>query len=311
MSRGACLEFACLPSPNASHSVSEKRQSRAAIARIGTPHVTFVQLLATFEISACPEKLIKRAHVPKRYLPTLQLHWQPSTGTKALTFEQASTNMCLIIDVLDHPFELSMACFLWTCQHIRGLLWIAMVMIHIMGGCYVKKRLRDSSHKAKQLSTELARHKARHLQKDEIIQHLATENDKLRNERPIAAYMEESVHTLLALRCKEASNRSNKKVIGLTSISRKEDLLLPQDPEDRKCIICLGELAWNEKLVVLPCGHIFHTDCQRTWMEQSFTCAHCQRKLCWVMALLAPQGTEMSWKYARNAVTEIGSLEGT
>ena len=219
--------------------------------------------------------------------------------------------MSILIDTLDYPFQRFRMCPLWASQHLPALLRVTVIVIIIAAGYYLTLWLQHCSDRIKQLSRELARPKARGLQQDEVIKHLAAQNTKMRSERPnIEAYMPESAHSLLVILLRGCSDISPEERLVPAGITRNGDLLLPKDPEDRKCIVCLAEFTCNEELVVLPCGHIFHPRCNERWMKRSFSCAHCQRKLRWVMALAAPNRVEMNWKYAKNVVTEIGRLGG-
>ena len=42
------------------------------------------------------------------------------------------------------------------------------------------------------------------------------------------------------------------------------------------CCICLDEIALGEKTVLLPCGHMFHSDCIITWLKKNNTCPMCR-----------------------------------
>lgn len=50
--------------------------------------------------------------------------------------------------------------------------------------------------------------------------------------------------------------------------------LIPQDKiQDDNCAICIEELKYENILVSsLPCGHVFHTDCVKEWIENNNTC---------------------------------------
>lgn len=45
------------------------------------------------------------------------------------------------------------------------------------------------------------------------------------------------------------------------------------------CSICLGEYEEGEKLIKLPCGHIFHTDCIGSWTSNHTRCPLCNLDL--------------------------------
>jgi len=45
------------------------------------------------------------------------------------------------------------------------------------------------------------------------------------------------------------------------------------DATDRVCIICREEMDSGKKL---PCGHIFHFNCLRSWLERQQSCPTCR-----------------------------------
>ena len=42
------------------------------------------------------------------------------------------------------------------------------------------------------------------------------------------------------------------------------------------CCICLDEIALGEKSTLLPCGHMFHSNCILTWLKKNNTCPMCR-----------------------------------
>jgi hypothetical protein len=45
------------------------------------------------------------------------------------------------------------------------------------------------------------------------------------------------------------------------------------------CSICLSEYEAGEALVQLPCGHVYHDDCAKAWVERSVKCPLCNHNL--------------------------------
>jgi hypothetical protein len=56
--------------------------------------------------------------------------------------------------------------------------------------------------------------------------------------------------------------------------------------EDRSCSVCLDEIAAGERVIDLPCKHLFHRDCLRSWLEHKNDCPKCRAP-----ALADRQGT--------------------
>ena len=51
------------------------------------------------------------------------------------------------------------------------------------------------------------------------------------------------------------------------------------DPEKKNCIICLEDFKNGDKAIILPCIHLFHTECIKTWLKSQDTCPICKFKL--------------------------------
>ena len=45
------------------------------------------------------------------------------------------------------------------------------------------------------------------------------------------------------------------------------------------CCICIDEYAAGDKIATLPCGHQFHCDCIKPWLQQQCVCPLCKRDL--------------------------------
>lgn len=55
---------------------------------------------------------------------------------------------------------------------------------------------------------------------------------------------------------------------------------LKKIPEDKKeCVVCLCAFELNQKALILPCTHLFHTECIKDWFKTQNTCPICKFKL--------------------------------
>lgn len=51
-------------------------------------------------------------------------------------------------------------------------------------------------------------------------------------------------------------------------------------PEDqRNCVICLGDFQDKEHIIRLPCLHVFHSDCVKSWLGSHNSCPTCKFEL--------------------------------
>ena len=49
--------------------------------------------------------------------------------------------------------------------------------------------------------------------------------------------------------------------------------------EPPSCTVCVDPIAMSTKGMFMPCGHIFHPDCLKPWLESSNTCPVCRYEL--------------------------------
>ena len=49
--------------------------------------------------------------------------------------------------------------------------------------------------------------------------------------------------------------------------------------EKKKCCICLENFKINEETMILPCIHIFHSNCIKKWMKRQDICPICKNKI--------------------------------
>lgn len=51
-------------------------------------------------------------------------------------------------------------------------------------------------------------------------------------------------------------------------------------PDDKiNCRICMCEFEHNERIVIMPCAHLFHKDCIRDWFKKKNNCPICQNEV--------------------------------
>lgn len=58
-----------------------------------------------------------------------------------------------------------------------------------------------------------------------------------------------------------------------------EELLELKKTNSIDCSVCKDEFDENSDLLNLPCGHYFHGDCLKPWLEQRNSCPTCRFEL--------------------------------
>ena len=56
----------------------------------------------------------------------------------------------------------------------------------------------------------------------------------------------------------------------------KEDLY---DERNKECCICFHEQNIGDRVVRLPCGHLYHRPCIEEWLQKKCTCPICRYEL--------------------------------
>ena len=51
------------------------------------------------------------------------------------------------------------------------------------------------------------------------------------------------------------------------------------DPEKKNCVICLEDFKSGEKATLLPCVHLFHKNCIKSWLKSKNMCPICKFEL--------------------------------
>ena len=49
--------------------------------------------------------------------------------------------------------------------------------------------------------------------------------------------------------------------------------------DKKKCCICLENFKINDETMILPCIHIFHSNCIKAWMKRQLFCPICKNKI--------------------------------
>mmetsp|Transcript_36517 Transcript_36517/g.26591 ORF Transcript_36517/g.26591 Transcript_36517/m.26591 type:complete len:91 (+) Transcript_36517:2068-2340(+) len=49
-------------------------------------------------------------------------------------------------------------------------------------------------------------------------------------------------------------------------------------PPNKECLVCLEQFKSDDKVLRLPCGHIFHVDCILPWLKVRNTCPACRKE---------------------------------
>ena len=49
-----------------------------------------------------------------------------------------------------------------------------------------------------------------------------------------------------------------------------------KDGENKECIVCLSEFEVGESITTLPCVHIFHNECIKSWLKSNNHCPICK-----------------------------------
>ena len=70
-------------------------------------------------------------------------------------------------------------------------------------------------------------------------------------------------------------NNGNSKILELLQDMKLTKEIL-EKIENKQCLICLDNYKVDENLCYLPCFHLFHSDCIKTWIKKSNKCPLCK-----------------------------------
>ena len=66
-------------------------------------------------------------------------------------------------------------------------------------------------------------------------------------------------------------------VDSLPTVEVNEEFL--KNCELNECSVCKEEFKLTEKVIKLPCNHVFHPNCINTWLSQHNSCPTCRYEL--------------------------------
>jgi hypothetical protein len=70
----------------------------------------------------------------------------------------------------------------------------------------------------------------------------------------------------------------NKNILDNMEISKMKNVE-KLDNDKKKCTICLENYQDGDDFIALPCIHIFHANCIKTWLNNNSTCPICKNKI--------------------------------
>ena len=70
----------------------------------------------------------------------------------------------------------------------------------------------------------------------------------------------------------------NKEILDNIEISKIKDVG-KLDNDKKKCTICLEDYVNGDDSIALPCIHIFHANCIKTWLKNQNTCPICKYEI--------------------------------
>jgi hypothetical protein len=81
------------------------------------------------------------------------------------------------------------------------------------------------------------------------------------------------VEKLPIIKIEDKHCKTTPMVPGRLRASKKEQL------EPPTCTVCVEHIEIGKKGMFMPCGHVYHPDCLKPWLEGNNTCPVCRFEL--------------------------------
>ena len=75
---------------------------------------------------------------------------------------------------------------------------------------------------------------------------------------------------------KKRAKQSAVEKLPIVKIEKKHCKKKGNDLEPPCCTVCCDNIELSSKGMFMPCGHIYHPDCLKPWLEQNNTCPVCR-----------------------------------
>ena len=76
----------------------------------------------------------------------------------------------------------------------------------------------------------------------------------------------------------DEENGIDENIIKTFQVSKIKDIS-KLDEDKKKCCICLENFIINDETMILPCIHIFHSNCIKKWLKRQNICPICKNKI--------------------------------
>ena len=71
-----------------------------------------------------------------------------------------------------------------------------------------------------------------------------------------------------------SSSKNTEIILESVRLNEVENL----SPDKKRCCICMEYFKKNDKIINLPCVHMFHNNCIRPWYNENYSCPICKNE---------------------------------